>query len=303
MKQVSTFVLYAAAAALFQMTTAPNASAGPITLASADAFAVLGASTVTNTGATTLNGDLGLSPGTSITGSGTITLTGTIHDTDGVASTARADAVLAYNNWAGQAVTSNLTGQDLGTVGTLTPGVYEFSSSAQLTGALTLDFQNQINQAFVFEIGSTLTTASGSSVSIINAGSNDNVYWQVGSSATLGTSTSFMGDIVALTSVTMDTTAKDGCGSVIALNGAVTMDTNTISETCNVVSSGGTVVGTLGDTFTDTTQTGTAVPSGGTTVPVPEPGTLMLFGTGIVGLVARRPRWARGREMVVTPKA
>ena len=193
MRRVSRFFFLAGMAALFQIATAPNASAAPITLGSADSFAVLGASTVTNTGATTLNGDLGLSPGTSITGSGTITLTGTIHQTDGVAATAEADAVLAYNSWASQSLTSNLTGQDLGTVGTLTPGVYKFTSSAQLTGALTLDFQNAINQAFVFQIGSTLTTASGSSVSIINAGSNDNVYWQVGSSATLGTSTSFVG--------------------------------------------------------------------------------------------------------------
>ena len=110
--------------------------------------------------------------------------------------------------------TSNLTGFDLGTLGTLNAGVYKFDSSAQLTGALILDFQGLSNQNIVFQMGSTLTTASGSSISIINAGSNDNVYWQVGSSATLGTGSSFMGDIIANQSVTMTTGAKDACGRV-----------------------------------------------------------------------------------------
>ena len=259
-------------------------------LGSAGSFAVLGASTVTNTGATTLGGDLGLSPGTSITGSGTITLTGTIHATDGVAGTAQADASKAFTNLNLLAPTMPI---NTALSGTLTPGVYQYSSTALLSGALILDFAGVSNQNFVFQIGSGLTTASGSTVTIINAASGDNVYWTVGSSAVLGTSTSFEGTIIALTSVAMQTTAKDLCGSVIALNGAVTMDTNTISTTCPIVNSGGTTIGSFGSggTTTGTTVTGTGsgstappVITGGTTVFVPEPSSLGLLSSGLLAM-------------------
>src|SRR4029077_17131484 len=120
----------------------------------------------------------------------------------------------------------DLTGQNLGGK-TLTPGVYCFASSAQLTGALTLDAQGDANAVFIFKIGSTLTTASASSVVLINGGSPNNVFWQVGSSATLGTTTAFVGNIVALTSITL-TTGVVVSGRVLARNGAVTMDTNTV---------------------------------------------------------------------------
>lgn len=259
-------------------------------LGSAGSFAVLGASTVTNTGATTLGGDLGLSPGTSITGSGTITLTGTIHATDGVAGTAQADASKAFTNLNLLAPTMPI---NTALSGTLTPGVYQYSSTALLSGALILDFAGVSNQNFVFQIGSGLTTASGSTVTIINAASGDNVYWTVGSSAVLGTSTSFEGTIIALTSVAMQTTAKDLCGSVIALNGAVTMDTNTISTTCPIVNSGGTTIGSFGSggTTTGTTVTGTGsgstappVITGGTTVGVPEPSSLGLLSSGLLAM-------------------
>jgi hypothetical protein len=143
-----------------------------------------------------------------------------------------------YNALAGLSVTANLTGDTLGSGGTiltLVPGVYMFSTSAQLTGALTLDFTSNPNGVFVFQIGTTLTTASGpgdASVNVVDAGSNSAVYWDVGSSATLGTYTTFAGNILADQSIALQTDATIGCGRAIALNAAVTMDTNTISNDC-----------------------------------------------------------------------
>jgi len=197
-------------------------------LGQAGDFAVLAGSAVSNTGATQATGDVGTSPGTAITGfpPGVVT-TGTLHSNDAVAQGAQSDLTVAYNNLSGQACNTELTGQDLGGM-TLTSAVYCFATSAQLTGTLTLDAQGNTTAVFVFQIASTLTTASDARVVVINGGSDCNVFWQVGSSATLGTGTVFVGNTLALTSITA-TTGATSHGSILARNGGATMDTNQIA--------------------------------------------------------------------------
>jgi type VI secretion system secreted protein VgrG len=194
-------------------------------LGTAESFGVLGGSAVTNTGNTVINGDLGVWPGLAITGFPPGIVNGTTYAGGAVALQAQSDLTTAYNTLAGMAVTQVLTGQNLGGK-TLTAGVYFFSSSADLTGILTLDGPGD----FVFQIGSTLdTAANNSSVLVINGANAGNVYWQVGSSATLGTNSAFKGSILALASITLNTGATIENGRALARNGAVTLDDNTIT--------------------------------------------------------------------------
>ncbi|MFO0786855.1 MAG: ice-binding family protein [Phycisphaerales bacterium] len=213
-------------------------------LGTAQSFGVLAGSTVTNTGLTSVSGNVGVWPGTAITGfpPGVVT-NGTFHASDAVAQTAQADALSAFNALASMAPTTVLTGTDLGGL-TLTPGVYFFASSAFLTGTLRLDAQGNPNALFVFQMGSTLISASNSSVLTINAADDCNVYWQVGSSATLGTDSAFQGNILANASITMNTRASLIGGRALALNGAVTLDSNIIEAGClDIPAPGGIAAG------------------------------------------------------------
>lgn len=219
-------------AAAVVLPAGTSSAATAVGLGTAGSFGVLGASTVTNTGPTSVEGDLGVHPGLAVTGfdepGGPGSVTGTIYRGGEVAQKAQADALIAYDALAAQACTKNLTDSDLGGL-TLTPGVYCFNSSAQLTGALTLNALGDPAAAFVFQIGSTLTTASASSVAFTNSFESCNVFWQVGSSATLGTGTAFVGTVIADASISANTTAKVE-GRLLALNGAVTLDTNVITR-------------------------------------------------------------------------
>ena len=206
------------------------------TLGTAANYSVMAATTITNTGLTVVNGNMAISPNdaTSVTGffpPGVVT--GVIDANNAAAIAAAAGLLTAYNAAEAEPFTVNLTGQDLGGL-TLGPGVYRFDSSAQLTGTLILDGGGSTNPTFIFQMGTTITTASASHVQLINGAGGCAVFWQVGSSATLGTTTDFQGTIMAKASITATTGVTVGVGGgsnggrLLALNAAVTLDSNII---------------------------------------------------------------------------
>jgi len=233
---------------------AATAAVSAVNLGAASGFAVLAGSTITVAGAvdsTTIHGDIGLYSGTSITGLENVVLDGVNHAQDGVTQLAKNDLVTAYNDAAGRP-----SGPDLGDgyvlIGTLTSGVYNSSGSFAISGNLTLDAGNDPSAVWIFQAGSTLTTATSSKIILTRGAQASNVFWQVGSSATLGSGSDFSGSILALTSIGLGTGATVD-GRVLARNGAVTMN-------------------------------------GSNTITIPEPGSALLLGVGMAGLFAARRR-------------
>lgn len=230
------------------------------TLGRAASFGVLGASTVTNTGSSSISVDLGLYPGTSVTGFPPGTVSGTQQVANTAAQNAQIDAQSAFT------ALNNLTpigslGADIGET-TITPGIYNVSSSLTVTGTVVLDGQGNSNSVFIFQIPSTFILSTGAQVSLINGAQAGNVYWIVGSSATLGTSSNTKGNIIAQSSITFNTFAGLESGRAIALTGAVTLDTsfiNSSNATCTVNPISGGTTTTTSTTTQSVTQWSTNV--------------------------------------------
>jgi Ice-binding-like len=239
-------------------------------LGSAASFSVLGGETVTNTGPTTMFGDLGLSPGSSVTGAPHVL--GQTHIDDAVAIGAKNALTTAYNNAASRP-SNGSAGTDLAGQ-TFLPGVRTASSSLLLSsGSVTLDAQGDPNAVFIFQIDSTLITGSSTTILLAGGAQACNVFWQVGSSATLGTGTHFVGTIMASASITA-TTAATIHGRLLARTGAVTLDTNTITTSTCASSASGSGGGTETTTPAEATKLAEATtggggsgPSAGTTTP------------------------------------
>jgi hypothetical protein len=209
-------------------TAATTAGQAPVVLRSATTFAILAGSTVTSINATTVNGDLGVSPGTAVTGFPPGLVNGAIHAGDAAAAQAQLDLTTAFNDAAGRTVGAVTVAGNLGGL-TLTPGLYKSTSSLEISsGDLTLDAQGDANAVFIFQIASTLTTTAGRQVILSGGAKAANIFWQVGSSATLGTTTVFKGTIMADQSITL-TTGATLDGRALARIAAVTLDSNTIT--------------------------------------------------------------------------
>src|SRR6202041_371723 len=260
-------VVVAGAAALFLSTQPAFAATAPVGLGTAASFGVLAGSTVTNTGPSVIGGNLGVYPGTAVTGFPPGAVTGTVYTATGpgtVAQGAQADLTVAYNAAAGRSPTANVP-STIGSAGIdkakLVPGVYKASSSLEVSGALTLNAGGNPDAVWIFQAPSTLLTdPAGSSVVLTNGAQACNVFWQVGSSATLSTGIAFPGTILALTSITVNS-GDTITGRALARNGAVTLDDDTINVPSCATSTGPTA------TPTGTAPTGTPTGTGPTGTP------------------------------------
>jgi hypothetical protein len=204
-----------------------QAQTATVNLGAASNFAVLAGSTVTNTGPTVVTGDLGVSPGSAVTGFPPGVVVGTIHAADAAAAAAQVALTAAFNDAATRAPATPIPADIGGLV--LTPGVYRAASSLGITGTVTLNGQGDPNAVFIIQVPTALTTASASVVSLINGTSPCNVFFVVGSSATLGTGSTFAGNILAQASITA-TTGVNVTGRLLARTAAVTLDTNLVTR-------------------------------------------------------------------------
>ena len=226
LKLIGTLALTASLAVV--LTTSALAAPSSVGLGTATSYAVLAGTTITNTGPTKITGDIGLHPGSAVTGFSSVTYVGAIHLASGAALQAKNALVTAYNDAAGRTPATTIATELGGQV--LKAGVYNSTAGTfGVTGTLTLDAEGDAGAVFIFQAASTLITAPGSSIVLTNGATACNVFWQVGSSATLETTTSFKGTIMALTSIALKTGATLQ-GRALARNGAVTLDTNVISS-------------------------------------------------------------------------
>jgi type VI secretion system secreted protein VgrG len=260
----------AGAIALFAVTQPANAAVAPVGLGTAGSFAVLAGSTVTNTGPSQISGNLGVSPGSAVTGfpPGIVT-GGTIHIADGVAAGAQSDLTIAYNDAAGRVKTASAS-SFIGAGQSLSPGVYQASSSLEVGGALILNAHNDPNAVFIFQApASTLTTDTGTHIFLTNGAQACNVFWQVGSSATLNAGTTFQGTILALTSISV-LSGDTIHGRALARNGAVTLiNDRIIAPGCTTTPPPTPTPTATTPTPTPTATTPTPTPTATTPIPTP----------------------------------